>query len=216
MPKKKKLTDDEKLRRRAARKAERINKRLKDDVGPLFEREIPKEEFTNASDQYWVSRRMWAEGKGEGFAELDRFDRQMNLWLVRCIARKHMSPSDFGVCDAQRWTGDIMKFWRDVLTGQKRMPIGWNIQSHGWTPCFRDKSKVVCCEHGCRSCESVLICYVEKTTMTVALEWPAADFKAPLTLEEYDSLTTIPRPDELESGLALAAEIDRILHRIMA
>lgn len=213
-PKKRKLTEDEKLRRRAARKAEAINQRLRDDVGPLFIAEIPKDEFTNATDQYWVSRRAWASGKGEAFAELDRFDRQMNLWLVRCVARKHMTPADFEICDSQRWTGDIMKFWRDVLTGQKKMPIGWNAERFGWKPVFRDKDKVNCCGHGCHWCESVMIGYIEQTTMTVALEWPAPGFVAPLTADEYDRLTTIPDCAEHPDGLALHAEVSRLLERL--
>lgn len=214
---KRKLTEDEKLRRRAARKAEERNQKLKDDTGPLFEHEIPKEEFTSANDEYWHKRWVAAQTDsfgitgGAGAAYLMQVDYRMNLWMIRNIARKHMAAHDFEICDSQRWTGDIMKFWRDVLTGSRKMTIGWDITRHGYKPCFRDK-RPVCCGHGCRHCESVIIMYLEHTTMKPALEWPAEGWKAPLTPAEYDALTTIPEPKENESG----AELDRYVSQLLA
>lgn len=174
--------------------------------------QIPKEEYTDATAEYWNARQSWALlGKGSAFGELDRFDRSMNLWLVRSIARKHMEPADFEVCDSRRWTGDIMKFWKDVLTGQKKMPIGWDRHSEGWVPVFRDKAKVNCCGHGCSHCESVYNGHIERVRMTVSLEWPRPGFVAPLTPNEYDTITAIPEPGEHKDELD--AEIMKLLQR---
>lgn len=60
MTRKLKLTEDEKLRRRAAKKADARNAKLVAQAGPLFADQIPAEEFTNADDEYWRQRQSWA------------------------------------------------------------------------------------------------------------------------------------------------------------
>lgn len=214
---KKKLTEDEKIRRRAARKANAVNAKLRDDTGPLFEHEIPQEDFTNATDEYWSARQQWASGnKGTGAEDLLIVASRLDLFLVRCIARKHMSAADFATADenAHKY-GPILDFWKNVITGRKKLTIGWNVTRHGHRPCFSPQAAPVCCEHGCRYCESRILLYIEQTTMTPTLHWPAPDWQSPLTPEQFDALTTTPEPMDNEHGQELDAQVSALLAKVL-
>jgi hypothetical protein len=196
MPKKPRLTEDQKLRRRAARKAAATNAKLKADAGPLFEHEIPKAEFVTPEQQYWKYRADYAceGGKGNAAGYLYSVNHKVDVFICRMVAKRAMRAEDFAIADNKRWVGDVLKFWKDVLTGQKQMVLGYDRISHGWKPCFRGERPTppVCCEHGCRYCERVILCYVEVTDIVPTLTWPPAGWLAPLTSDGFDQLTAIP------------------------
>ncbi len=204
------MTEDQKIRRRAARKADAENEKLREDVGPLFVEQIPTEDFTDANTEYWKARRQWAGVKGEQAGWQHGMERKIDLFIVRAIARRHMTAADFDVCDKAHWFNDKLDFWGDVLTGQRQMTIGWDKISHGYKPVYREEY-AVCCEHGCHRCESRILLYVEKIDMRVALTWPRPDWTPPLTSSEFKSLVTIPDPEESESGRELDAVLSRFL-----
>jgi hypothetical protein len=197
------LAEDEKVRRRAARKAEFINAKLRDDAGPLFASQIPREEFTDAVREYWRSRRNWAIAPhGPSAAYLSGIDWKVDLLILHNLARRVMSAADYAIAASkERQHGDTHRYWRNILLGQQRIVLDYERRSRGWNPCFRDLVALACCEHGCWKCESKLIAYIEKTEMRESLVWPPEGWTPPLTPEQFDTLTAIPPANDFAPAI---------------
>lgn len=197
MPKaKKSLTTDEKLRRRAARKAEATNARIKADAGPLYADQVPAEDFANATDEYWRIRKSWADcQRGHEAAYLADVDHKVDLMIIRNLARRVMPPADFALAvEKDGQFGSRMDFWRNILLGRRRIVIHYDRVSHGWRPVFRDPAAVNCCEHKCHRCESRSLGHYEKVTLAESLVWPPAGYQAPMTPEQLESHLSLPMP----------------------
>jgi hypothetical protein len=120
------MNEDTRIRRQAARKAEAKNARLEAEAGPLFVDQIDASEYTDPEAEYWRIRRSWALApRGHDAAELGRVDRRWDLRCLRRLAARVMAPADFAAADAHRWHGDDADFWRDVLTGRRRMVLSY-------------------------------------------------------------------------------------------
>jgi len=172
--------------------------------------------LTQTCTPWWTASSQALGGSGHEAGYLAGVDFKVNLWLVRKLARECMAPDDFQIADAKcRNFGDILRFWSDVLTGTRRMVIDWNRSSHGWKPCFREKDKVACCEHGCGRCESVLLLYIEQVTLTEKLVWPPAGWTPPLTKEQFKQLTAIPEAEEFAAAVDIAPDGRRIMAHIV-
>lgn len=195
---KQRLTEDEKLRRRAARKAEAKNARLRADAGPLYADQVPAEEFTGPQAEYWAMRRSWAEGpRGHEAAYLAGIDWKVDLLLLRNQARRVMSPADFATADAaQDRHGDRARFWRNILTGGQRLVL-----SH-WRHVYGVKT-VVPQRFPAPSWTAYLsgepFMVENRVECGEKLVWPPAGWQAPFTPEALDQWfrDLVPEPREL-------------------
>lgn len=191
--KRQKLTEDEKLRRRAARKAEATNAKLVEQAGPLYADQVAPEEFTTAEDEYRKARLSWAQApRGHEAAYLGRVDWRWDLYVIRRLAKQHMSQKDFAIADrAMDRHGDSMMFWRNLLLGRQRIVLSY------WRHVY-----------GCKWNEPSPYYdgppFITERLVEVgeALVWPPEGWAAPLSKEQLDSLLAIP--PYLEYG----AEVD--------
>lgn len=181
-PRKKKprMTEDVKARRRAARKAEAINARARAAAGPLFAPTLTAAELTTADDEYWKWRRMKAVeggGGGEEAAYLWSVDRKVDLWLLRNLARRVLSPEDFAVADTHRWHGDDLYFWRNILLGRQRIVLSYWRHVHGCkTVRFEGRESII----------------EKRIDVGENLVWPPPGWKPPFTPEELEAHLALP------------------------
>lgn len=196
------MTEDTKLRRRAARKAAKIQKREIDAAGPLFADQVELQ-VTTPEDEYWKIRRSWALApRGHEAAYLGNVDYRWDLSIIRKLAMLIMSESDFEIADGKSDRfGSVMDFWKNIMIGQRRIVIDYTVVSHGWKPCWRDPETKACCQDGCSKCESVLICYIEQRTMTERLVWPPEGYHPPLTKEQLDKYLELPLPQNFPGAV---------------
>jgi len=193
-PRKPRLTEDEKLRRRASRKAEAVNAKAIRGA-ELFADQVP---LTTAAAEYWKARRGWAlVPRGAEAACLGGIEDKIDLMLIRQLARAVMKAEDYALAVSKSNNyGSVLDFWRNILLGRRRLVIAYERVSLGWKPCFLDKAATACCEHGCRQCESKLIRYIESVQMTEKLVWPPAGYVAPMTAAELEARLGIPPAEE--------------------
>lgn len=189
--KKKRLTDDEKLKRRASKKAQAINAKNLADVGPLFAHEADK---VTANEVYWDRRRAAAITQGGHEAGyLAGVEWRIDEYLLRLAARRVMSPEDYDLAVSKsRNFGSVIDYWRNILLGKRRIVIAYHKTIHGYRPCFRDPTAKTCCEHGCKRCESPILLYLEHSTLTESLVWPPEGYKPPMTAAELDAWLAVP------------------------
>lgn len=192
-PKKPLLTEDEKLRRRSARKAEAVNAKIKADAGPLYVEQIPPEELLTAEQQYWKYRHNPALGSGghEG-AYLAGVDWKVDVYLIRRLAQRFMSEKDYQIAvKASKNHGDEKFFWRNILLGRQRIVLSYWRHVYGvkevrpqkfpglsWTQYMSDEPF-----------------QVEKhVEVGEALVWPPEGYIAPLTKEQLEAYLALPVP----------------------
>jgi hypothetical protein len=99
---------------------------------------------------------------------------------MRRLAARVMASADFAVADAHRWHGDDLAFWRDVLTGRRRMVLSY------WRHV-----------HGCKSVRASdgRDWFIEKRVeVGEDRVWPPDGWVPPVDLAELDRLTAIPPP----------------------
>jgi|SRR5579883_988056 len=180
-----KLTEDERLRRQAARKADAKNAKLVARAGPLFADQIPAEEFTTPAAEYRAIRLSWAQcPRGVEAAALARVDWNWDLYVVRRLAKAHMRPEDFAVADRRmRDFGDTMRFWRNLLVHGHRIVLDYERISHGM-------KQVVLPPNQERRHELVL--QIEKVELRERLVWPPEGWTPPLTEQQLDELLGVP------------------------
>lgn len=153
----------------------------------------------------WKIRKSWADApRGMSAADLARVTRNLDLWVIRNIARQHMKLEDFEVAVSKEGEfGDRDRFWKSILTGTQRIVLsyyrhvygcGWNKPSPYYSgPPFIVEKRVECFEK---------------------LVWPPEGWQAPLTPQEFDVLTAIPEPGAEDDG-GLAAKIDAVLSKCL-
>lgn len=196
---KRRLTEDEKLRRRAARKAAAINARIKADVGPLFVEQVPAEELTNTNAEYWRIRKSFADcPRGEEAAYLGGIDAKVDLMIIRNLARRVMPAADFALAvEREDRFGSRLDFWRNILLGRKQIVLRY------WRHVY-----------GCRSITPYYggppFMVEKRIEIGEALVWPPPGYQAPLTPEELAAYLMLPLPADLPGavdplGLASAA-----------
>lgn len=187
MPKKSRLTENEKLIRRATRKAAAENAKLINDVGPLFVAQIPQNEFQTPADQYWKYRRTYAMegGRGEAAGYLHSIDQKVDVYIIRRLAQRFMTAKDYAIAvEASEKYGTVLDFWKNILLGRRRIVLSYWRHVYGCTlsqpnahwdgpPCFVEK-RIECGE---------------------LLVWPPADFQAPLTSEQLNSHLALPHAE---------------------
>ena len=165
--------------RKAERKAQAKNEKATAGI-PLFADQV---ELTSAKAEYWNYRlKIWGEGGGgHEAAYLWGVDQKVMLWLARQVAKRHMSPEDFALADRPGWhqAGDIMWFWRDVLTGRRRIVLSYWRHVYG-------------CSHGTFEGKD----FITEKHVDVGEDrvWPPAGWQAPLTREQFEELTRITEP----------------------
>jgi hypothetical protein len=127
--------------------------------------------------------------------ELFQVGVRWSRYVMRRIARRVMHPRDFAAAAGKdRDFGEVLRFWRDILLGRRRLVLHYDRKSYGWSPCGL-REQVLCCEHGCNKCERPLICYVERVELTEAVVWPPPGWQPPLTEAELDALLVEPAYD---------------------
>ncbi len=185
------MTEDERIRRQAARKADAKNAKLLASAGPLFAEQVPAEEFTDADAEYWKKRQSFATSpRGEEAGYLARIDFQWNLRAVRRIALAAMGQEDYAVAvQMDDKHGDRLMYWRGVLLGQRRMTIGFERIVKGWKPCYLPPNQY-------RKEETMF--YMEDVEVRPTLAWPPEGWRPPLTAEEFDRLVKVPEAQEAE------------------
>jgi hypothetical protein len=198
------LTDDAKLRRRSQRKADAINAKLVASAGPLYADQIPADEFTSAEREYWRTRRMDMEGgRGQGAADLGGADWRWDLFVLRCVARRHMSPADFAIADAASDKhGERQHFWMNLLCYGQRIVLSYWRHVYGcmsvrlerwpaphWTAALDG-------EHG-----ELVHCVEKRVEVGEALVWPPAGWTPPLTRAQLDALLSIPPPADFAGAV---------------
>jgi hypothetical protein len=176
-------TTDQIARRRIAKKVAARNAQAR-EAAPLFAEQVPVE---TVEGEYWK----WRRGKamvqgGEAAAELWSVDRKWTLRMVRAIARQVMGQADFDIADSCRWTGDVMMFWRDVLTGCRRIVLEWERIDEGMrTVAFSDGKTLE----------------IPRVTLREKRVWPDPGWVAPLTGEQFDRLVAPPVPLDFEGAV---------------
>lgn len=128
MPKSR-LTDAEKQARQHQRKADRVNAKAKEEIGPLFADQAPQ---ITATDAYWHWRRMVAigvEDRGVGGTTASEYLNLLRFQTIRRLAEQ-LVPEHFAALDAHcmrvypstdYWFG----FWSEVLVGRKTVTYSW-------------------------------------------------------------------------------------------
>lgn len=187
------MTEDERLRRQAIRKAERLNEKARDEAGPLFADQLDPAELTTPEAEYWKARRGWAceGGKGADSAELWQVDQRWNRYVVRRVARRYMKPEEFAIAaERDRDFGSWDAFWRNILAGGPNVPrmmLAATRVSHGWKPVYSPTPRE----------PDRILCYVEHIELIDRLIWPPADWTPPLTREDFDALIATPAAEDL-------------------
>lgn len=166
------LTDAERYWRQAERKAAAMNARAREQAGPLFADQV---EQTTPAAEYWRWRQLKAQATGgTSAAELQRVGRRWSLYVLRRIARAHMSPEDFAAADSQRWAGDSLDWWRKGLLGQARLVLSYERVSLGRRPVYAADGRP--------------LCEVERVELREAIVSPPPGWQPPLTGAELDAL----------------------------
>ena len=106
--------------------------------------------------------------------------RSVHAWINGTAAKPVTEPTDFAAADAHRWHSNDLDFWREILTGKRRMVLTY------WRHVF-----------GCKSVRSddgrewFIEKYVDVGEDRV---WPPDGWVPPVSLAELDRLTATPPP----------------------